>query len=522
MFKKTSLVLILLLIGAMVYAGDNRISPQNPHVPFDVNEVIKKVNRHNSQTKFSIPNRESDEFLIDTSIVYFATQNDQYWPSVAFDGTNYLVVWEDRRSNDGYDFDIYGVLVNQNGVVLNPAGIIVSNDPADQGSPSVAFDGTNYFVVWLDDRNGVMNYDIYGARVNQAGIVIDTNGIAISTVPGDQTHPSVAFDRTNYFVGWLDNRSINYVEIYGARVNQDGVVLDPNGIYLSNSSYWQSSFAIAFDETNYLVVWADYRSGSNFDIYGARMNQAGVILDTNGIPISTVPGDKYSISIAFDGTNYLVVWQDKRNSNNFDIYGARINQAGVVLDPNGIAISATTYQEISPSVAFAGTNYLVVWMDGRSGDYDIYGARVNQSGTVLDPNGIAMSTELDAQCCPSIAFDGTNYFVVWHDYRNGGYTDIYGARVNQNCAILDTNGILISLAVNDQYSPSVAFDGTNYLVVWDNYSDDNPNSDIYGIRVNQNGIVLDTNIIAISTVAGSQLSPSITFDGINYFIGLDR
>ncbi|MEO0101787.1 MAG: T9SS type A sorting domain-containing protein, partial [candidate division WOR-3 bacterium] len=276
------------------------------------------------------------------------------------------------------------------------------------------------------------------------------NGIAISTAEDDQKAPSIAFDGTNYLVVWEDGRS-GSSDIYGARVSQAGVVLDTNGIPISIAIERQRYPSIAFDGTNYLVVWQDRRLG-DWHIYGARVSQAGIVLDTNGIPISIAPERQRYPSVAFDGTNYLVVWEDRRSGNS-DIYGARVSQAGALLDTNGIAISTAATSQMYPSIAFDGTNYLVVWRDYHSGEYDIYGARVSQAGIVLDTNGIPISTAAERQMYPSIAFDGTNYLVVWQDTRRGEY-DIYGARVNPSGIVIDS--FAVSVQTGDQYSPALA------------------------------------------------------------------
>ncbi|MEO0231243.1 MAG: hypothetical protein ABIM29_01745, partial [candidate division WOR-3 bacterium] len=201
---------------------------------------------------------KTGEFLIDTNVVYIPAPYEQSFPSVAFGGTNYLVVWRDSRSGS---YDIYGARVSPSGVVLDPAGIAISTATYDQRSPSVAFDGTNYLVVWMDKRNDPNYYDIYGARVSTNGVVLDPDGIPISTAAYAQLFPSVAFDGINYLVVWEDYRS-GSSDIYGARVSTSGVVLDPDGIPISTAAYWQYSPSVAFDGTNYLVVWEDHRSGS--------------------------------------------------------------------------------------------------------------------------------------------------------------------------------------------------------------------------------------------------------------------
>lgn len=550
------------LLSTTSFAGNNQLSSKKQDVPFDANEVIERVSHHQNEPRFS--NFETGEFLIDTSFVYVPNPLCQMSPSIAFDGTNYLVVWDDDRNSD--DFNIYGVRVNQAGFILDPGGIVISNAIHDQQFPSVTFDGSNYLVVWHDDRDyefcdiygarvnqaGVVldpdgfvvstgiyddmfpcitsdgnnlfvvwqdmrndNCDIYGARITQTGILIDSSGIAISVAADSQAFPAISFDGTNYFVVWQDCRN-GFSVIYGARINSFGIVLDTGGIILAGTPYLQRNPSVAFDGINYLVVWDDYRYRTR-GIYGTRVTQAGIVLDTNGICISLAGMDRICPSVNFDGTNYFVVWQDYRN-HNWDIYGARVNQGGIVLDPEGIAIDTVTNEQRYSSLAFDGTNYLVVWEDFRSGfNWDIYGTRVSQMGSVIDMNGFILSAEVNFQYSPVGAFDGTNYLVAWEDRRNGLDSDVYGARVNPTGIILDSISIAISTAADWQGNPSVAFDGTNYLVVWDDWRSGD-HLDIYGARINQTGLILDPEGIIISAALNTQGYPSVTFDGINYFV----
>ena len=109
------------------------------------------------------------------------------------------------------------------------------------------------------------------------------------------------------------------------------------------------------------------------------------------VPTSYAGNQGYS-SVAFDNdTTYLVVWADQFGTSSSGIFGARVTKSGTVLDWNGgILISGAAYAQENPSVAYDGTNYLVTWQDARnwsSTHYDIYGARVNKAGVVLDASG---------------------------------------------------------------------------------------------------------------------------------------
>ena len=371
---------------------------------------------------------DDGEFLVDTSVQYIAAPGYQEDPAVAFDGTNFLVVWVDWVSDSSSG--VYATRVSPQGTVLDPSGIAVSTAGSEQKYPAVAFDGTNFLAVWVDNRDS--GDDVFAARVTPQGTLLDPSGIAVSTAPYDQAYPAVTFDGTDFLVAWSDDwRSNPNTDIYAARVTPQGAVLDPTGIAVSTATGEQSVPVITFDGVNSLVCWADTRSDPSGDIYAARVTPAGVVLDPSGIVVSAAANGQGSPYVAFDGTNSLVAWYDDRSSNYSDVYAARVTPAGAVLDPSGIAVSTAADYQYAEGVAFDGTNFCVVWNDNRGGSYsDIYMARVTPAGTVLDPSGIPVSTAPGDQYNSAVAFGDTNLLVTWEDYRNNpDEPDVYAARV---------------------------------------------------------------------------------------------
>jgi hypothetical protein len=133
---------------------------------------------------------------------------------------------------------------------------------------------------------------------------------------------------------------------------------------------------------------------------------AGVVLDPDGIPISTAPGVQGSPDVTFFAGNYLVVWTDARldlpgGFPEFSIFGARISPTGTLLDgppdTGGIAINTADTQTLvkaDPRVGFDGVDYLVLWeVDGYRFPAGVYAARVSPEGNLVD--GPAESTGID-------------------------------------------------------------------------------------------------------------------------------
>ncbi len=92
-----------------------------------------------------------------------------------------------------------------------------------------------------------------------------------------------------------------------------------------------------------------------------------MVLDPVGFPVSTAPGGQSNPAVAMNGPEWLVVWQDGRNGSmgsytEPDVYGARVDGAGQVLDPDGIMLSTEAASEVTPAIAAgASGRYLLVY-----------------------------------------------------------------------------------------------------------------------------------------------------------------
>ena len=291
-------------------------------------------------------------------------------------GRSSMLVWTDRRN--GVDF-AQGAHFGRSGAFGAPTPIVIASDTSQIGyniEAVAASGGPNYLVVWALDSG------VFGSFVTSSGVVRSPPKRVMSEAHHGFT-VSVAFDGTNYLVVWAENRFPAGFFIYATRVSPNGDVLDPDGILVAENAYFAPK--VAFNGTNYLVVWGTEA------LFGKRVSRDGHVLDSQPISIATTGSYDPDTTVGSDGVNSLVTWSDDR-SDCCPIIGTRVNAHGTVLDPHGIVISNHRGEQRFPAIAFDGKNYFVAWADHAGPTRDIYGTRVSRSGRVLDPRGILIST----------------------------------------------------------------------------------------------------------------------------------
>jgi hypothetical protein len=340
--------------------------------------------------------------------------------SVAFDGEDWLVVWDEN--------EVFGAQVQGDGSRVQPIGpISVTGDARTDWFADVAWNGSSFLVVWQDEFSGT-DTDVLARRVNRAGF--PTGGvIPVSTPTSQQRLPAVTAAGSTFYVAWDDNRAGNF-DIFGARVGADLSLPDGIGVAVTTDARSETFPDVAWNGTHLLVVYGLVGTNGE-DVYARRVNTSAAPVG-DAFPVSTNAGHQTGPAVASNGSDWLVVWSDNRNNihdtqRGFDIIGSRVNGSGVVLD-GGINISVKPGQQSGPAVAFDGS-YLVVWREGTPAfpEDDVFAGRLTSAGVPQDGTGFPVAADpddLEGGLDPAVApGPGTNRWAVEYelftDYPDG-------------------------------------------------------------------------------------------------------
>lgn len=158
----------------------------------------------------------------------------------------------------------------------------------------------------------------------------------------------------------------------------------------------------------------------------------------------------------------------------------------------------------------------LVWVDYKDDFFgDIYAQRIDKNGTLRWlPQEICICSEKGAETNLSITSDGGGGAVFcWSDYRNKNW-DIYAQRIDsEGYALWRKNGILVCSSFGPQWNPKVAlFDKEKYFFTWeDNRSH---TSLIYAQALDSSGNFLwDKNGVFVCWSDSDQTHPEVVSNG---------
>lgn len=272
---------------------------------------------------------------------------------------------------------------------LTPSPIEVVQTPAI-GSCGIAWNGSVFMITWDGGSGGTNTSKVMARRMYADGTFVDPptpvmNGMvpAIAALGEDFLIACSRFATYPQFIDLWINRMDG-----PTGVPQDGA----NGVILAGG-YVNGLPRVRTDGSQWLVaahsMWT--HDSSQGDAILARVPPVGApALAFNPTPFSGASGD---LDIAYSGSKYLLVWRMNSLANANNYIAGRIMNADGTFPPGYFIIAEATGRQLRPTVAWDGTTFIVAWDDQRNqaaffdARTDIYGARVSETGSVLDPAG---------------------------------------------------------------------------------------------------------------------------------------
>jgi hypothetical protein len=308
-------------------------------------------------------------------------------------------------------------------------------------NPSIAFDGNNFLVVWQNRLpigiSGWDPWDIKGKFVEPYGGTYDMFIICEET--SHQRDPQITFntDDNEYLVVWEDYRDENDFDIYAKRYTADtgGNQAGPEIQICVDSDEDQFEPWAAYDDINnqYMVVFEESLDGNNgpFSLYFVIIDADGIEVKSKTLVVSGSSVDNIFPCVAFcsETQQYLITWNEANMPN--DWWG---NIKGKIYDDEGnVAKDKFTIDSgefIRTDIVPYGEDLFFVAYNDQGTNSNIWGTLITSDGTILTPSAIQLSdSDTDPADWVNLAVDNEGkIFAVWEDARDNGADkpDAYG------------------------------------------------------------------------------------------------
>ena len=503
---------------------------------------------------------DDDGQVVGNPIVVNQDSFSQHRPHVAWNGTNYLVVWETTRLSGVWKTDgIYAARVTPTGVVLDDPPIVVDDsDDQDEHYPLVASDGVNWMVLWTDYDGGPTEF-VEGAVVSPNGFVtakqpvvvpagqavvprnydlvygvdryffVYENGWggatrghfidgALGTIGGQVQvstpftgfRPGVGASDTGFYVTWTTDGAQSTSEVRGTPVSTSGVVAVPGGATLG-PGVWTSSAdpTVAWNGFEWTAIWNSFSFTSGNSLSGAQVSPSGAVLPGSPYPIIPSTGIVTAPASENGSGHAVFLWNDGRNSPQFglerDVYGMKIGVGGLLFPDHPVNMSAPSQTH----AAIAGdrqTGYLVVFQSETAGVRRVVAQRLDGLGNAIDPQPIVVTTGGSMLHGHDVAWNGSEWLIVWEE-RQDASSSLFPSRIFARRMLPD--GTLLDGAPIDVLPgnfPAVGALGGDFLVA----TSEEPQDHIRFIRTQRVRGSDGALVGSMTTVSGNySLSPDV-------------
>ena len=255
--------------------------------------------------------------------------------------------------------------------------------------------GDNVVITWEERFPG--NRETFAAMSMDGGATFGP-GFNVSDTDTDSVFPQVAMSGDNVVITWIEAFSGNF-ETFAAMSMDGGATFGP-GFNVSETGTFSSNQQVAMSGDNVVITWIEAFSG-NDETFAAMSMDGGATFGTafNVSETGTFSSDP---QIAMSGDNAVITWIEGFSGNQ-EIFAAMSMDGGATFGP-GFNVSETGTLSESPQVAMSGDNAVITWEEDPFGNQEIFAARSMDGGATFGP-GFNVSDIDTSSFLPQVAIN---------------------------------------------------------------------------------------------------------------------
>jgi hypothetical protein len=332
----------------------------------------------------------------------------------------YAIVFDDYRRGGEREIpshDIFFVRLNKDGEKISE-DIKVTDYVGENSLPSIAWTGSEYGIVWRDSRGEGPSLSVYFTRLDGRGTKIHEE----FEVSDFQVNPTFIWSGSEFALSGLGYFNEDF-RIFFQRLDSKGKKIGEL-VEITNEVSQNKAPSFIWTGNGYTITWGDRRRGG-YNVFFVGIDSHGKRLQSQDIAVTATEAPSSSLSHVWTGKEHGIVWQDMRTGN-YEIYFARMDKNGKKLTKD-IRITRSKGPSLSPFIVWGEDEYGISWVEKNTNEL-LYFVCLNKKGQIIS-NSVIVTSKNNLGVDSRTVWNGNAYGIVYNEKLSKGHEVLYFSQI---------------------------------------------------------------------------------------------
>jgi hypothetical protein len=322
--------------------------------------------------------------------------------------------------------------------------------------------------------------------------------------------PRIAFSGIEFGVVWAREPNPDNGEIFFSTVAADGSSHSAEPYRVTDNARDDGRPGIVWSGSQWLVAWV-HRPEAGGQVLVSAIQPSPVLI-SDPIIIAETGGHMSSLDIIEADGQVAIAHDTFISPNNAMVFQLLEGDGTPIGTPLTVDLEGT--HMTLPSLAWNGTQWGLVWQDEREGfdETGIYYASINADGTAVETPVPVVTTGSYANRKPSLAWSGTAYGLTYHRQNAVEEPEIYFQLLAPDGSPVGSEMQLTNSDEGGNESPDLAFTGSEFGLLY------NASGALALFRLNTDGSFVSENIDLNDPAHPVMGTPAIVWNGYSYAV----